>query len=285
MSESQTGIEQASPAVGPVRLADTLGWGSTLLGTPMLVAPRRVLRAIGIRDKPQNVRWTMAIGVREQLAMMNIIALRRRRIGVWSRVFGDAMDLALLSRASRRRRNDKARVRTAAGVVGGITVLDLITAIGMSRADRPHVPDGAGSVGTGVEHDTGGGPMRVRTAVTIRRPMDDVRASFQQFDWSVFDPTQLLASGEARIIRAPGDRGTELHLDHEPRTRTGALGATAAKLAGKAPDQVIDDELRRFKSLMETGVVARSESSPEGPSSSRQLFHRGRPAQPARRGS
>jgi hypothetical protein len=285
MSDSKTGIEQASPAVGPVRLADTLGWGSTLLGAPMIVAPRRVLRAIGVRDRPQNVRWAMAVGVREQLAMMNIVALRHRRVGMWSRVFGDGMDLALLARAARRRRNDRARIRTTAGLVGGIMAVDLATAVALSRADHTHVKDGSGSVGTGVQHDTGGGPTRVRTAVTIRRPMDEVRASFLRFQWSVFDPTQLLSTGEARIVRAPGDRGAELHLDHEPRRRTGALGATAAKLVGKAPDQVIHDELRRFKSLMETGVIARSETSPEGPSSIRQIFHRSRPAQPAGRKS
>jgi hypothetical protein len=285
MSQPLTSIEQVSPAVGrpavgPVRVADALGWGSTLLGTTMIVAPRRVLDTIGIRAKPQNVRWTMAVGVRELLAMTNIVTMRRRRIGMWSRVFGDAMDLALLSRAHRRRRNDRARIRATAGVVGGLMALDLVTAMSLGRAEGTTVPDGALSTGTGAFHDTGGGPTRLRTAITIRRPIDDVRVAYMQFDWSCFAPQELLATGDVRIVAAPGDRGTEVHVDHEPRARAGALGASAARLVGRSPDQVIADELRRFKSLLETGVVVRSETSPEGPSSTRQLFHKTRPARP-----
>jgi len=60
----------------------------------------------------------------------------------------------------------------------------------------------------------------------------------------------------------------------------GGIGAVAAKAVGKAPDQLINDDLRRFKALLETGVLARSETSPEGPSSHRQIFHKRQPAQP-----
>jgi hypothetical protein len=117
----------------------------------------------------------------------------------------------------------------------------------------------------------------VRTAVTIRRPEEEVRGALSSFDWRALDPAALQAAGELRLVKAPGDRGTEVHVDHDPG---GGVGAVAAKAVGKAPDQLINDDLRRFKALLETGVLPQSETSPEGPSSHRQIFHKRQPAQP-----
>jgi hypothetical protein len=265
--------------VGPVRLADALGWGSSLLGTPMIVLPRRFLDAIGVKADPRTVAVVVAVGAREQVAMLTVVAMRQRRIGIWSRAVGDTMDLALLGSALRFRCANRNRLLGAGALVAGLLVVDLVTAVRLSRAEGTHVEDGSGSTGIG-EHDTGGGPTRVRTAVTIRRPEDEVRQAFRRFDWSAFDPAALEASGDVRFISAPGDRGTELHLDHEPGIRGGAVIALAAKATGRAPDQRISDELRRFKALLETGEVPRSETSPEGPSSTRQIWHKRQPAQP-----
>lgn len=278
MASAPQRAEGSAVAVGPVRVADALGWGSSALGAPMIVAPRRLLRAIGVRDDAKAVAWTRAVGVREQLATLNIVANRQRRIGMWSRVVGDTMDLGLLAAAYRsKRRKNASRLHSAIGIVAGILALDLVTAVQLTRADRAHLREGSGSTGVGVEHDTGGGLLRLRTALTIRRPEDEVRRAFREFEWSAFDPAELEASGDVRFLPAPGDRGTELHLDHEPKSR---LGAAAAKLVGHAPDQQIHDELRRLKAQLETGVLVRSEKSPEGPSSTRQILHKRQPAQP-----
>jgi uncharacterized membrane protein len=51
-----------------------------------------------------------------------------------------------------------------------------------------------------------------------------------------------------------------------------------AKLFGESPDQQVRDDLRRFKQVVETGEVVRSEGSPEG-SRTRRLISQ-RPAQP-----
>lgn len=269
--------------VGPVGLADLLGWGSSVLGAPMTVAPRWFLRTIGVHDDPKAVAWTLAVGVREHLATLNIVANRQRRIGMWSRVAGDTMDLALLAAAHRHKRRDADRLQAAMGIVGGLLLVDLYAAVQLTRADGALVKDGGNSVGQGVQHDVGGGPTRVRTAVTIRRPEDEVRSAFAGFDWSALDPAALEASGEVRFKAAPGGRGTEIHLDHDPHARP--VAAAAAKVAGKAPDQLINDDLRRFKALLETGVLPRSETSPEGPSSHRQILHKRQPAQPLGRDS
>lgn len=282
-SPGHAAAERTTPAVGPVRLADALGWGSSVLGAPMTFAPRWFLREIGVEVDRKTLAWTLGVGLREHLATLNVIANRQRRIGLWSRVAGDTMDMALLAAALRHKREDPDRIVGAMGVVGALALLDLYGAVQLTRADGAHVADGSESHGVGVQHDTGGGPTRVRTAVTIRRPEEEVRAAFMAFEWTAFDPAKLEAANELCIFPAPGQRGTEVHLDHEPGAFGGAVGAAAAKLVGKAPDQVIHDELRRFKSLMETGVVVRSETSPDGPSSTRQVFHKRQPAQPAKR--
>lgn len=272
----------SAPAVGPVRLAGALGWGSSVLGAPMTFAPRRFLRAIGVKDDAKTIAWTLGVGVREHLATLNIVANRQRRIGMWSRALGDTMDLALLVQAFRYKRRQATRLVGAMGIAGGFLALDLFTAIQLSRADRVQVSDGEDSAGQGIQHDRGGGPTRVRTAITVRHPEDEVRRAFRDFQWSAFNRAKLERSGDVRFVSAPGDLGTEVHLDHQPRG--GAVGATLAKAVGRSPDQAINDELRRFKALVETGVVPQSETSPEGHSAGRQIFHK-RPARPVAGGS
>lgn len=267
-----------SDAVGPVRTADVLGWASSLLGAPMLLSPHRFLRAIGVRDDPRAVAWTLGVGVREQIAMLNIIANRQRRIGMWSRAAGDTMDLALLLGAYRLRPRDKRRLREAIAIAGALFVGDTLVATLLSRADGSFVSDGSTSEGEGAEHDASGGITRVRTAITIRRSEDDVRQEFRAYEWSAFEAEALERDGEARIVPAPGGRGVELHIDHD--AGIGRLGAVAAKVTGSSPDQRINDELRTFKALLETGSIVRSETSPDGPSARSQILHKAQPAQP-----
>ena len=58
----------------------------------------------------------------------------------------------------------------------------------------------------------------------------------------------------------------------------GRLGATVARLLGEEPHQQVEDDLRRFKQVIETGEVVRSDGSPDGPSARRQLVqHPGQP--------
>src|SRR4051812_29458888 len=95
-----------SSAVGPVRLADALGWGSSLLGAPMNLAPRRLLRPIGPEGDGTPVAGPRPAGVREPPPTRNSVPNRQRRIGMWSRVAGDTMDLALLVQARRHKCRD-----------------------------------------------------------------------------------------------------------------------------------------------------------------------------------
>lgn len=275
---SRPTAESGSPAVGPIRLADGLGVASAGLGAPMLISPERFLDAIGVEPGGQADAITIGVGIRELAATGTINVMRHRRIGAWSRVAGDLMDLTLLGIAYRTRRTDATRLAAAAGFVAAILAADVYAAIALSRAEGTHTDDGSSSVGAGVQHDTGGSPARVRTAITVLAPEDEVRRAFYGFAWSALDPAAVEAAGELRFVPAPGDRGTEVHLDHDPGVRGGRGGALVLKLSGRSPDQAINDELRRFKSLVETGVEVRSDKTPEGPSAYRQMVQQ--PAQP-----
>jgi uncharacterized membrane protein len=76
---------------------------------------------------------------------------------------------------------------------------------------------------------------------------------------------------------APGDRGTEIHVDLDG-ANGGRLGGVVEKLKGPAQLAKVKDDLRRFKQRVETGVIPRSEGSPEGEMAERKLKQR--PAQP-----
>jgi hypothetical protein len=252
----------SSPGVGPIKLADGLGWASVALGVPMLVAPTRFARLIGIESDGKAAALTAFVGVRELTATFTINGMRHRRVGAWARVGGDTMDLVLLGLSFRSRRQSTPRLLGAIGLVAGIYAADIYTAIELSRAEGVGMTDGSTSHGVGMtdERDTD-----VRAAVTILRSEDEVRGAFADFDWAGFDPSTAETRGELRFTRAPGDRGTELHV---------TVNGRASR---------VNDELRRFKALLETGVQPRSDKTPEGFSAFRQILQR--PARPGRGGA
>ena len=55
-----------------------------------------------------------------------------------------------------------------------------------------------------------------------------------------------------------------MHVDLAYQAPAGSVGVTLAKLFGEEPGQQVRDDLRRFKQVMETGEVVRSDGSLEG---------------------
>jgi uncharacterized membrane protein len=70
--------------------------------------------------------------------------------------------------------------------------------------------------------------------------------------------------GTVRFADAPADRGTEVRVALQYDPPAGGVGAIIAKLFGEEPGQQIADDMRRFKQVMETGEVVRSDGSLEG---------------------
>lgn len=69
-------------------------------------------------------------------------------------------------------------------------------------------------------------------------------------------------AGEVRFEDAPGDRGTEVHVAIDYRPPGVAAGRRVASLLTPAFEQMIKEDVRRFKSLMETGVIPVANPTP-----------------------
>jgi uncharacterized membrane protein len=66
-------------------------------------------------------------------------------------------------------------------------------------------------------------------------------------------------SGSVRFVAAPGDRGTEVHVELEHEQGRG--GAMLAKLVGADPQAAVEEDLVRMKQMMETGEVLKAEAA------------------------
>jgi uncharacterized membrane protein len=121
-----------------------------------------------------------------------------------------------------------------------------------------------------------GEPMSRRAAITIMRPRGDVERFWRDAEYrpDFIDGTDATV----RFLEAPGDHGTEIHVELTKSAPGGKFGDAVTKLLSTEPLAKVKNDLRRFKQRVETGVIARSESVPEGELAERKLKQR--PAQP-----
>lgn len=122
----QTGPSSLSSAD---RFARLLGWFSIGLGVVEMARSRQVTSSLGMRGKES---WVRGFGMREIGAGILCLSVDKR-VGVWSRVVGDGIDLIALSGGLRRRNPRRQNVKTAMGAVLAITAVDLAVAAALSR--------------------------------------------------------------------------------------------------------------------------------------------------------
>lgn len=99
----------------------------------------------------------------------------------------------------------------------------------------------------------------------------------ERIAWRSVGDADVQNSGEVLFAPAPGDQGTEVRVTISYDVPAGPLGRAMAKYFGEEPHQQLDDDLRRFKQVVETGEVVRSDGAPGG-KRARQEF----PQHPAR---
>ena len=92
---------------------------------------------------------------------------------------------------------------------------------------------------------------RIRKAVTINKPQAEIEKA-----WNL-DYTPVYSE-------APGGRGTEVAVEFVEDPPAGEFGVLYGKVTGSDKATKLADELRRFKQLVETGQVVRSDSTPDG---------------------
>jgi len=98
-----------------------------------------------------------------------------------------------------------------------------------------------------------GKSLEWETEITQERPGELIA-------WRALEGAPLPNSGEVRFRRAPGGRGTEVVLTIEVQPPSGVRGAVA-RLLKAVPGFQVENDLRRFKQLMEVGEVVASDSS------------------------
>jgi uncharacterized membrane protein len=279
------------------RLTRALGWFSIALGAAEMAAPSRMARLIGAPDTDTNCNTLRAFGAREIAAGVAILARPDQARWLWSRVGGDALDLAWLGRAMTGDDVEKDRLGVAAAAVAGVTALDVFAARRTRRMQRQQQPWSA-RANSGV---------RVEQVVTVNRSLDDLYSFWRDFQnfphfmrhvkqieliddihsrwtakapagmsvqwdaeivqdregewiaWRSLPGSQVEHSGSVRFSPAPGARGTEVRVQMEYVPPAGRFGRVIAMLFGEEPEQQIREDLRRFKQLMETGEIPLSD--------------------------
>jgi uncharacterized membrane protein len=73
---------------------------------------------------------------------------------------------------------------------------------------------------------------------------------------------EIANAGSVRFRSAPGGRGTEVTVNLEYDPPAGKAGMLVAKLFGEEPTQQVQDDLRRFKQVMEAGEVPTTDGQP-----------------------
>lgn len=115
--------------------AKALGWLSIGLGVTELVAPGWLQKKVGLQGHERLMR---VFGVRELLSGAGILG-GAAKAGLWSRVAGDAIDMAALAAAAKKR-TEEGGVGTALAMVAALTVLDALEANRQSAASEDGSP-------------------------------------------------------------------------------------------------------------------------------------------------
>src|SRR5207237_10075425 len=73
--------------------------------------------------------------------------------------------------------------------------------------------------------------------------------------WRTLDGADVISAGSVRFTPATGRRGTEVRVRLQYYPPGGKLGSAVAWIFGAEPSQTIQEDLRRFKRLMEAGEI------------------------------
>ena len=128
---SQAAVNKPTKSMSSLRdpngqLAQGLGWFSLGLGLAEFLAPRGVAKIAGV--DPKHTGLIRMFGLREIASGVGIFMQRKPVEALWSRVAGDALDLACLGAAFASPSSKKGRLAFATASVLGVTVADVLCA-------------------------------------------------------------------------------------------------------------------------------------------------------------
>jgi uncharacterized membrane protein len=288
-------------------LARGLAWFSIGLGLAEILAPRGMAKLAGARRG--NTTLMRLLGLREIAHGVAIFAQGRRpAAALWSRVAGDAIDLACLAGVFAKPDTNKGLAAFATANVLGVAALDVL---------------GAQLLSEGPAATAGAGPVHAVTTLVINRSPEELYQHWHDFEnlprfmhhlesvrvtgegrshwvakapagmsvewdavvtedvpneriaWRSLPGADVENSGSVSFEEAVGGRGTIVRVELTYSPPGGFIGKWAARFLGEEPERQALSDLRRFKQLMETGEVVISDASLLGTGLSEQ-----RPGQP-----
>jgi uncharacterized membrane protein len=277
------------------QLARGLGWFSIGLGLAELAAPGSIARLTGMNDRA-NSTTLQAFGARQFANGIAILAQPDSSKWLWSRVGGDALDLSYLASALGEEGADRGRISRSIAALIGVTALDVLAAAQLTRSSGTNATARRSSRRVRVEkvitvnrpipevyqfwrsfenlpqfmrhlhsvESLGGGRSRWRAKAPAGFVVEWEAEILQdrEYEWIAWrsvEGSEVENSGSVRFKAAPGARGTELRVQLQYSPPAGAFGRTIARLFGEAPEQQIEEDLKRFKQLMEAGEIAVSD--------------------------
>ncbi len=85
--------------------------------------------------------------------------------------------------------------------------------------------------------------------------------------WRSLPGSEIDVEGRVEFRNAPANRGTLIDVRVQYQPPAGAIGKGVAKLLGKDPSFLMQQDVRRFKALIETGEIPTVEGQSHGPRS------------------
>ena len=202
----------------------------------------------GIEPTPDNMRLMRTMGMRELTSGVGILTQPVPDKWLWGRVVGDVIDLALLGVAMGRNDGDRGKTLGATLAVLGVTGLDLLAAKQLShKRDEMEVDD------------VDIGAKTIFRIITIKAHPANVEKDWNEFVWSEGGDESREAT--VTFAPAPGAQGTEIRAELTYTPKAGKLGTAAQRLTHKSPGQMLGQDLKRFKMMIETGEVVKSDAS------------------------
>lgn len=290
-------------------LARSLGWFSVGLGTAQVLTPGGMERVVGAAGTPRNRAVMVRVAGARELAVGTAILTRRHPMPwLLARIAGDALDLALLGRVLLRPGNARGRAVLAIASVAAVTAADVTASVLLSPRrgkgttmkltaattvrkpvarvyeywrDLEHLPafmahlDSVVVTGERTSHWRAAAPFGA-TVEWDAEITDDVAG--QRIAWRSVGDADVPNTGSVRFTTAPDGESTEVHVAMAYDLPGGKLGKAVARYFGEEPHQQLDDDLRRFKQVLETGEVVRSDGAPWGKHARAEFPQR--PAQP-----
>ena len=285
---------------GGESLADFLGFFSLGLGMAQVLAPKKMSQICGIADAEGNAPLMRLMGMREISHGVALLSKQQPEKAAWSRVAGDALDLAMLGKALANPDNHRGRTLFATANVLAVTALDVMCARTLSMQPETIANAGADE-----------GIVRTKRSITVKRSVEEVYAFWHDFQnlprfmrhlesvtvtgegrshwkakapagqsvewdaettedvpnerisWRSLGDTAVYNAGTVSFRAAPGGRGTEVRVELEYDPPFGKFGSKVAMLFREEPGQQVQDDLRHFKQVMETGEIVVSDATKE----------------------